>query len=185
MKQVRNNVFETNSSSMHSIAISKEPVAGFPESIYFYLGEYGWEFNNVSPAGYLYTAIMCIYNKKCRDNKLNKLKSILDSRGIKYEFETPKYDDNKWLDNGYIDHSENLDTFIDTVLSDEDMLMRLLFGNSCVFTGNDNSTAEEQAYIERWNSAIKDYDYKTRKTTIRKNPYYMGTEDYDWFYKGN
>lgn len=41
MRQIRNNVFETNSSSIHSIAISKEPVAGLPESIYFCLGGYG------------------------------------------------------------------------------------------------------------------------------------------------
>lgn len=185
MRQIRNNVFETNSSSMHSIAISKEPVAGFPESIYFYLGEYGWEFDNVSPASYLYTAIMTIYDKKDSDNKLNKLKSILDSRGIKYEFETPKFGSGGWLKNGYIDHSENLDAFIETVLSNEDMLMRLLFGNSCVFTGNDNSDPEEQAYIKRWNSVIEDYDYETGETTMRENPYYMGTKDYDWFYKGN
>ena len=65
------------------------------------------------------------------------------------------------------------------------MLMRLLFGNSCVFTGNDNSDPEEQAYIERWNSTIEEYDYETEKTIIRKNPYYMEEDNYDWFYKGN
>ena len=128
---------------------------------------------------------MTIYDKKDSDNKLNKLKSILDSRGIKYEFETQKFGSDGWFKNGYIDHSENLDAFIETVLSNEDMLMRLLFGNSYVFTGNDHSDPEEQAYIERWNSVIEDYDYETGETTIRKNPYYMGTKDYDWFYKGN
>lgn len=185
MKQIRNSVFETNSSSMHSIAISKEPVIGFPESIYFYLGEYGWEFNDVNPASYLYTAIMTIYDKKDRDNKLNKLKSILDSRGIKYEFETPRFYGDEWLDNGYIDHSEELGTFIETILSDEDMLIRLLFGNSYVFTGNDNSDAEEQAYIERWNEYVEDYNWRTGECIKKKNPYYMGKNDYDWFYKGN
>lgn len=185
MRQIRNNVFETNSSSMHSIAISKEPVAGFPESIYFYLGEYGWEFSDVSPASYLYTAIMTIYDKKDRDNKLNKLKSVLDSHGIKYKFETPKFYSDGWLENGYIDHSGELSTFIETVLSDEDMLMRLLFGNSCVFTGNDNSDPEEQAYIKRWEKNIENYDWKTDAVTVEENPYYMGKDDYDWFYKGN
>lgn len=185
MRQIRNNVFETNSSSMHSIAISKEPVAGFPESIYFYLGEYGWEFNDVSPASYLYTAIMYMYNGKDRKEKLDKLKLILDSYGIKYEFEKPDPDKDMCCRNGFIDHAEDLDDFINIVLSNEDMLIRLLFGNSYVFTGNDNSDAEEQAYIERWNSAIEDYDYDTGKTTIKENPYFMGTADYDWFYKGN
>lgn len=185
MRQIRNNVFETNSSSIHSIAISKEPVAGFPNAIRFYLGKYGWEFDDVSPASYLYTAIMAIHDKKDRDNKLNKLKSILDSRGIKYEFETPKFDDYGWLDNGFIDHSGELSTFIKTVLSDEGMLMRLLFGNSCVFTGNDNSDAEEQAYIRRWEKEYRNYDWKTKTVTVGENPYYMGKDDYDWFYKGN
>lgn len=185
MRQIRNNVFETNSSSIHSIAISKEPVAGLPESIYFCLGGYGWEFDDVSPASYLYTAIMTIYDKKDRDNKLNKLKSILDSRGIKYEFETPKFGSGGWLKNGYIDHSENLDMFIETVLSDEDMLMRLLFGNSCVFTGNDDSDSKEQAYIKRWEKEYRNYDWETDTTTIEKNPYYMEENNYDWFYKGN
>lgn len=185
MKQIRSGVFETNSSSMHSIAISKEPVINLPDTIYFCLGEFGWEFDEVDPVGYLYTAIMTIYDKKNRDNKLNKLKSILDSRGIKYEFEAPKFDSYGWLKNGYIDHSDELSTFIETVLSDEDMLMRLLFGNSYVFTGNDNSDPEEQAYIERWNSTIEEYDYETKKTIIRKNPYYMEEDNYDWFYKGN
>lgn len=185
MRQIRSNVFETNSSSIHSIAISKEPVAGLPESIYFCLGGYGWEFDDVSPASYLYTAIMTIYDKKDRDNKLNKLKSILDSRGIKYEFETPRFYDDEWLDNGYIDHSEELSTFIETVLSDEDMLMRLLFGNSHVFTGNDNSTAEEQAYVRRWEKDYAEDNWYTGVFTMKENPYYMGNTNYDWFYKGN
>lgn len=180
MRQIRNNVFETNSSSMHSIAISKEPVAGFPESIYFYLGEYGWEFDNVSPASYLYTAIMYMYDEKDRKEKLDKLKLILDSHSIKYEFEKPDPNKDMYCRNGFIDHAKDLDDFINIVLSDEDMLMRLLFGNSCVFTGNDHSDPEEQAYIERWNSVIEDYDYETGKTTMRENPYYMGTKDYDW-----
>lgn len=185
MKQIRNNVFETNSSSMHSIAISKEPVARFPDTIRFYLGEYGWEFDEVNPANYLYTAIMAIHDKKDRDNKLNKLKSILDSYDIKYEFEPSKFDDYGYLDNGYVDHGSELSIFVKAVLSDEDMLMRLLFGNSCVFTGNDNSETKEQAYVKRWEAEYESYDWKTGNTTIEKNPYYMGEEDYDWFYKGN
>lgn len=185
MRQIRNNVFETNSSSIHSIAISKEPVAGFPNVIYFHLGEFGWKFEEVDPADYLYTAIMYMYDGKDKKEKLDKLKSILDSHNIEYEFERPNPDNDMCCMNGYIDHVEDLDDFINAVLSEEDMLMRLLFGNSHVFTGHDNSDAEEQAYIKRWNSAIKDYNYKTGKMIIEKNPYYMGVDDYDWFYKGN
>ena len=185
MKQIRNGVFETNSSSMHSIAISKEPVINLPSTIHFRLGEFGWEFDEVNPADYLYTAIMIIYDKKDRDNKLNKLKSVLDSCGIKYEFEAPKFDSDGQIYNGYIDHSEDLGTFIETVLSNKDMLMRLLSGDSHVFTGNDNSDAEEQAYVKRWEEDYAEYNWHTDVFTMKENPYYIGNTNYDWFYKGN
>ena len=32
-------------------------------SIYFHIGEYGWEFDCVDTASYLYTAILSKYNK--------------------------------------------------------------------------------------------------------------------------
>ena len=53
MKQIRNGVFETNSSSIHSIAISKEPVINFLDTIHFRLGEFGWEFDEVDSGDYL------------------------------------------------------------------------------------------------------------------------------------
>ena len=55
MKQIRTSVFETNSSSTHSIAISKKPVT-IGKYIYFGIGEFGWENDCVNTADYLYTA---------------------------------------------------------------------------------------------------------------------------------
>lgn len=41
MYQIRKGVFETNSSSTHSICISKTPVKNLPEFVRFVPGEYG------------------------------------------------------------------------------------------------------------------------------------------------
>lgn len=179
MKQIRRNVFETNSSSTHSICISKTPVAPH-DYIYFRIGEYGWENDCVSTAAYLYTAILCMRDS---EQLLSKLKNILDRHGIEYDFEEPDYDEEcDYLNNGYIDHSYDTRDFIDAVLADDDMLIRCLFGpGSCVYTGNDNqddrpsgcNIAEE--FI---------WEYENGKYVKKPNPYH-DKEKFDYFYKGN
>ena len=181
MKQIRRNVFETNSSSTHSICISKAPVT-VGNYIYFRIGEYGWGNDCVDTVDYLYTAIL---EQDDRDELLEKLKSILDSYHITYKFEEPKYwesdSGNKFLDNGGIDHSDETREFIDAVLSDEDMLMRCLFGDSCVYTGNDNQDNDPGG------CNIADeftWEYEGGKYIEKPNPYH-NPEKYDYFYKGN
>lgn len=155
MKQIRRNVFETNSSSTHSIAISKSPVSANGCHIHFYIGEYGWENDCVDTANYLYTAILLMEDS---EDLLEKLKVTLDRHQITYEFEEPEYSEGGWLENGYIDHSYEAREFVDVVLGDDDMLMRCLFGNSYVYTGNDNSSdwmdmcycAKETVYRGEW-----------------------------------
>lgn len=175
MIQIRNNVFETNSSSTHSICISKkEPKIG--SFVSFSLGEFGWENAAVNPADYLYTAIMC---QNDHDELLDKLKEILDKNGIMYDFEEPKPNSWGWYD-FYIDHSEDTDEFIDAALNDEDMLMRLLFNSdSVVYTGNDNQDADYSG------CDIADpymYDWETGKESTNT---YHDEENFDYFYKGN
>jgi hypothetical protein len=87
MVQVRKGVFETNSSSTHSIAISKKPVV-IGKSIHFRIGEFGWEEKCVDTADYLYTAIL---EQDDRDSLLDRLKEMLDNHSIQYKFEEPKY----------------------------------------------------------------------------------------------
>lgn len=162
MIQIRSGVFETNSSSTHSICISKKPVdVSNGAYIDFHLGEYGWGSGCVDIANYLYTAIACM---GCYDGgkHLQRLKDILDSHDIRYEFETPSY--NKWgLTNGYIDHDYNTQKFVDSVLNDEDLLMRCLFGDSCVYTGNDNDSEDDDmccvAFSDHPDHNSKNYDY--------------------------
>jgi hypothetical protein len=43
MKQIRKGVFETNSSSTHSICIAKDDGLTIPKSLHFDFGEFGWE----------------------------------------------------------------------------------------------------------------------------------------------
>lgn len=180
MKQVRRNVFETNSSSTHSICISKAPVT-VDKHIHFRIGEYGWENDCVDIADYLYTAILEQYDV---DELLKKLKDILDSYSIEYEFEKPNYKISsdgryKWLDYGYVDHSSETREFINAVLSDEDMLMRCLFGNSCVYTGNDNQDDDPNGC-----NIADDKYYDWEKDAMIDNPYH-DPDNYDYFYKGN
>lgn len=174
MKQIRQNVFETNSSSTHSICISKKPVSADGHFIRFYIGEYGWENDCVDAADYLYTAILCMSDA---EELLEKLRSALDRHNIAYEFEEPDYSDG-WLNNGYIDHSDETRDFVEAVLADDDMLMRCLFGDSSVYTGNDNSSDYDNmcyaAYETIWDDNWKQIP----------NPNH-NSENYDYFFKGN
>ena len=87
----RNSMFESNSSSTHSICISKENIdkerlAG--QHVHFGIGEWGWEVDTVyDTADYLYTAILDSPSTKIVDQRLEKLKAILDKYYITYSFE--------------------------------------------------------------------------------------------------
>lgn len=190
MIQIRQGVFETNSSSTHSICIQKKPVDADYREITFNLGEFGWNENIVNFGDYLYTAIMCGKASDSKSNKLlKKLKAILDKHHIRYHFEKPIYDEkHSWLSNGYIDHSYNLGNFVDTVLKDEDLLLRGLFGEeSAVYTGNDNTDYEDNLCdVARDYTWVKDKDGNWFKKKVGNwdNPYY-DPDNYDYFYKGN
>lgn len=82
-RQIRNSVFETNSSSVHSISISKQPIGNIPKFVNFNIGEYGWENGTADTADYLYTAIIIQDNPEAL---LNRLKEILDKYEIEYCF---------------------------------------------------------------------------------------------------
>lgn len=170
MRQVRNGVFETNSSSVHSICIQKDKNITLPNNIYFGIGEYGWEFDCVDTASYLYTLIL---NSEDKEEKLNTLKSVLDKYNISYTFEEPQY-------TGYVDHSYEAVDFVEAVLNDEDLLLRCLFGtDSCVYTGNDNSAGQNNMCY-----CADETVWDDEKCKLVSNPNYK-PDKYDYFYKGN
>ena len=61
MIQIRHNVFETNSSSSHALALSREAdYNNHPDVVNFEQGDFGWADEEVSPADYLYTYILTV-----------------------------------------------------------------------------------------------------------------------------
>ena len=178
MIQIRKGVFETNSSSTHSIAIPRS--SGVPSYISFYTGEFGWAFEEVDAANYFYTAIYEVSETMAEvEERIEKLKSILDSHSIEYKFNDPRCEEhNGYLSfDGYIDHGYELRHFVDELLDDGDKLVRLLDGG-LVFTGNDNS--DSMGFVERDREFIYDWDSRANV----KNEYYMANHDeYEWYDK--
>ena len=161
----------------------------------FSIGEFGWGWEEADAADYFYTAIYVTSDtKEEADEKINRLKNILESNNIEYDFGyvdchewISDYNCHKYLslDNGYIDHGYELNDFVEELLNNEDKLLRFL-NCGLVFTGNDNSNTEERCFIERNEKYLDDYDLETRQSFKVKNPYYMSDhEDYDWYFKGN
>lgn len=190
-RQIRSSVFETNSSSTHSIAIPRNCAP--TNHVSFCIDEFGWGWEEADAADYLYTAIYELSDTESEaKEKIERLKDILNEHGISYSFGKVKshtwhddYDNTDYfcLDNGYIDHYGELKDFVDELLNNGDKLVRFISGG-LVFTGNDNS--DSNGFISRNEEFIEDYDWRTKTTTKYKNEYYMSNhEDYEWYYKGN
>jgi hypothetical protein len=131
MQKIRKNVFETNSSSTHSICIAKDVELNIPTSIHFEFGEFGWEVNTLSSvyekASYLYTGL----HENGKEDEIETIFNILRTKGIEVTFDEGY--------SGYIDHSYELNNFLYDVCSDESKLMNYLFSSlSFILTGNDN-----------------------------------------------
>ena len=139
MIKVRRGVFETNSSSTHSICITKSDLnINFPESITFSVGDFGWEedklFDHYEKASYLYTAIMCLYDKKEQQKFIDFIVKTLDKNNIDYRF-VP-------IGSEYygIDHCSELREVVELICHSEKRLLRYLFSEeSFILTGNDNN----------------------------------------------
>ena len=181
MKQVRYGVFESNSSSMHSIAIPKN-VDRATTFISVGFDEYGWEFDEADPLAYLHTAIYEVYDKNNAKEKVKELADILERNGIESDFMDPQYGE-YGFDSGYIDHGNELGGFLEELFNDEDLLVRYINGGR-VFTGNDNSGPEELAFVFRDKPTYDEWDRETKEYITHDNPYYMG-EGYQWFHKYN
>lgn len=155
MIQIRKNVFETNSSSTHTLCIpwklKKEPI----KYIDMRLGEYGWEKERCNyPGDYLWTAINCFGGEETKECK-EKLFADLDQLGIQYKYEEPSENEDY-----YIDHSRDLLSFVHDVLDHPDKLLRFL-SEGFICLGNDNVRwDEDKCYNEHHECDKPDvYDY--------------------------
>lgn len=134
MKQVRQGVFETNSSSTHSICIAKNCELEIPKQLHFSLGEFGWEIDTLgdvhSKASYLHTGLHC--NERMED--IEKLKHLMLAKGVEATFQVAA--EREYF---YVDHSDQLKDFLDAVCNDETKMLNFLFSPlSFILTGNDN-----------------------------------------------
>lgn len=181
-RQIRNGVFETNSSSTHAICITKANVnkRDLPNHATFVHGEFGWENEEYSDlwskASYLYQAICCCYDGDERQEKLDNIVELLGKYNISCDFEPDK--DDIW--SGYIDHGYGTVDFVDAVLKDGDKLLRYLFGDSMVITGNDNSKGySDRMYVNEGEEVTKWGTY-TRYGGLKPE-----FDDYEIYEKGN
>ena len=146
MINVRNGIFETNSSSTHAMVVAAAPARVVPTEVYFGICEFGWEWDMLytisEKAAYLYTSALCIYGKSNEQAIKNKLTAALAIFCINCFFEQHEwYKDTDWLDNGNIDHcgEDQHKEWVDLMLNNPDDLVRFLFNSdSYIVTGNDN-----------------------------------------------
>lgn len=158
MKKIRNGMFETNSSSTHTIIVTEhktEPGA----LVDFQIGEFGWAFGKLTTidekASYLYTmACECLDRDVYQD-----LYEILIKYGVQCSCSCPAVFGKFGLDNGYVDHAYCGSDFVDAMLKHEHLLIKYLFSDdSFVVTGNDNCSDEQY----EWKEKQCDVHYKHR-----------------------
>ena len=148
MKKIRVSVFETNSSSMHSLSIGSNKKMEVldeekTEEIILGIGEYGWGPENLTTwlekADYL--AVEAI-NREDEDKKGKLLEALsLAFPNATFEFALLEPENDEDIDetktySGYIDHQS-----VGTVWSDlktVEEVFRVVFGNSIIVVDNDN-----------------------------------------------
>ena len=130
MKKIRNNIFETNSSSTHAICFGND-INELPKKLYFGLGEFGRAEERVDPYDYLFTAICDYYGEEEWKEKWGWVVKVLKDHGCEdVKWEDPKWKHTKWgsYPEGYwsVDHSCELTEFLDSVIGNEEMLLKYL-----------------------------------------------------------
>lgn len=144
MIKIRNSVFETNSSSTHSICISNEKfIEDLPSYVKFSLGNFGWEENRLDTinekASYLYTAICELeqYHVISKSECINFIVKVFNKNNIQYDFEEPTKDP-WWYGIDHVSEDDMID-FVKLVCHSEKRLLKYLFSEkSFILTGNDN-----------------------------------------------
>lgn len=139
MIQVRKEMFETNSSSVHVLVIPKDVKIIIPNVVYLHRNEYGWsDYNEFDTLSYFYQA--CV---DCGTDEVLKLIEYLKRKGVE-EIHCREIDSTMSSYSGYIDHSEKIP--LDYLFSNENLLDRFIFGSeSFVEIGNDNESCPPKA----------------------------------------
>lgn len=148
MKQIRRGIFETNSSSSHSISLADRDglmdTLALDEkgNVVLNGGEFGWEEEQYSDAQSK-ASYMAIYAMDWAGKNKNKFIKILKDvikkqtkcNDVIFNFSTD-YDKDNW---SYIDHQSVEDKDYDYLFEDEEKLRQFIFNpNSILTTDNDN-----------------------------------------------
>ena len=125
MKKIRNNIFETNSSSTHAICFGDD-INNLPKSIRFDLDYFGRSDGFADRYDYLFTAI-CDYYGVGWEEKWNWVKDVLKKHGCEAINDVPKFAESGWsLDYWGVDHSNELEEFLSAIVGNEDLLLKYL-----------------------------------------------------------
>lgn len=156
---IRMKTFETNSSSTHTLVIPRS-IEKHNKLKYFkfHTGEYGWGFDSHVLCDYLWTAILLMsgdeeYRIKnglpTTEEWEEKIKKALSPYFEEVEFEYPTVDSWGWFNNCDIDHQSWYEALqmLKDVWKDEDLLVNAVLEGTA-FTGNDNSSPEDNPYRE-------------------------------------
>lgn len=135
MKKIRNNVFETNSSSSHSITIADSNnlldtlnVVDGTVTIYND-GEFGWEYEKYNDAYHKakYCAVFAEFDDLCKDTLIRVVKKQTGCENVKI------------INNdGYIDH-QSYDLKEDIFETDESLRNFIFNPHSTLVIDNDNN----------------------------------------------
>lgn len=173
-RQIRRGAFETNSSSTHAICISKGVAdnLNLPKHVTFTHDEFGWTFDvhrdTWTKASYLYQAICDCNDGDEKKKKLDRISEVLEKHGVGSSFEPDK---DAVYGDGYIDHAYDTVEFVNAVLEDEEKLLKYLFGDSFIVTGNDNGDSF--------------HDYMHGRDAEYSAPYLPEFDNYDIYEKWN
>jgi hypothetical protein len=155
MRQIRNGVFETNSSSTHSICLDtgvsmrtiRETLQNRTRLV-FRLDSFGWEVNHLilpaEKADYLYASILDLYERDEVTQATVFITDTLAKYGIEAVFEEPEWEEynGRWITfDAHVDHAgaHDHEEFVQLMLHSESSLMKYLFSSgSFVITANDN-----------------------------------------------
>lgn len=145
--QIRHNVFETNSSSSHSITVGGEVMADFGISEQVLRdgvmditlsGEYGWGFDTFSSTTDKLEYLLLLAIDSYPSNIESEIENSKQAKRVISVFEnTTGLKLNISYDDGYVDHQSR--DVADNVLEDEELIKVFLFSKQSYFeTGNDN-----------------------------------------------
>lgn len=145
MKVIRNSFFETNSSSIHTIAICKTDKLSIPNSVSIKCSKYGWESNKFytteDKLNYLMTALVELRDKGAISQSeyctyFKTIINLLEKFSVEYVFEAS-------LNYG-IDSIFQLYSFIIGLFKDNNKLIHFLFNkNSIIITASDEEEFNE------------------------------------------